>query len=183
MKPTKSKKTEANLHSETILGVVYASTAFLIWGISPIYWKELIEPEEAWAVSSAPRFMIVSGFWDGLADPMRLRQFMVNLVGNAIKFTPEGGRVSVVARKETQGAIESVLFTVEDTGVGIPQDCLHTIFESFRQVEGRSDGEREGTGLGLAISRWLVELHGGRIWVESEGMGRGATFKFTMPVT
>jgi two-component system phosphate regulon sensor histidine kinase PhoR len=109
------------------------------------------------------------------ADPSRLEQVLVNLIHNAIKFTPAGGEVALSARADG----EFVRFAVRDTGAGIPQDDLERIFERFYKADrARSGG---GTGLGLSISRHLVEAHGGRIWVESTE-GRGSTFFFTIPV-
>src|SRR5205085_10912479 len=111
-------------------------------------------------------------------DPSRLRQIVVNLVGNAIKFTDTG---EVVARVETvsQSADEVVLhFAVTDTGIGIPRDRQPSIFEAFSQAESSTTRHYGGTGLGLTISARLVEMMGGRIRVESEA-GRGSTFHFT----
>ena len=95
---------------------------------------------------------------------------MLNLLSNAIKFTPEGGRIEVRARPADGGAEISV----SDTGVGIAPQDQDAIFEEFRQV-GTADKKVEGTGLGLALSRKFIELHGGRIWVESQ-VGQGSTF-------
>jgi two-component system phosphate regulon sensor histidine kinase PhoR len=111
-----------------------------------------------------------------LADPSRLEQVLVNLLHNAIKFTPSGGQIRVTA--QAQG--DHILFAVEDTGVGIPADDLPRIFERFYKADrARSGG---GTGLGLAIARHLVEAHGGTIWAESVE-GKGSTFCFTIPVS
>ena len=101
---------------------------------------------------------------------------MLNLLSNAIKFTPEGGRIEVRA-KQVDGSVE---ISVSDTGVGIAPEDQEAIFEEFRQV-GTADKKVEGTGLGLALSRKLVELHGGRIWVESQ-VGVGSAFGFTIPM-
>ena len=101
---------------------------------------------------------------------------MLNLLPNAIKFTPEGGRIEVRARPADGGGEISV----SDTGVGIAPQDQDAIFEEFRQV-GTADKKEEGTGLGLALSRKFIELHGGRIWVESQ-VGQGSTFTFTLPV-
>ena len=109
------------------------------------------------------------------ADERRLRQVVFNLVSNAVKLTPAAGRVDISARKH-DGLVE---VAVADTGPGIPAADLATIFEEFEQS---SDGKKVGgTGLGLPLSRKLVELHGGRLWVESE-VGAGSTFRFTLPV-
>jgi two-component system phosphate regulon sensor histidine kinase PhoR len=110
-----------------------------------------------------------------LADYTRLEQVIVNLLHNAIKFTPAGGSITIGA----QPAGEAVCFFVQDSGVGIPSEDLPRIFERFYKADrARSGG---GTGLGLAISRHLVEAHGGRIWAESEE-GKGSTFSFVIPM-
>jgi signal transduction histidine kinase len=106
-------------------------------------------------------------------DHDRILQVLANLVSNAIKFTPEGGRISI--RVEPAG--EEVLFSVTDTGPGIGEENLGRIFERFWQVRS---GDKRGLGLGLFISRCIVEAHGGRIWAESK-MGEGSTFRFTLP--
>jgi signal transduction histidine kinase len=109
------------------------------------------------------------------ADERRVRQIVFNLLSNAVKFTPIDGRVDVSARLD-DGQVE---IAVADTGPGIPAEDRETIFEEFEQTtEGK---QAEGTGLGLPLSRKLVELHGGRLWVESE-VGHGSTFRFTLPV-
>jgi signal transduction histidine kinase len=114
-----------------------------------------------------------------LGDPGRLRQVLVNLLGNAIKFT-EHGRVTLSIDVEHPGERDTLLlFTVADTGIGIPPDKQRVIFEAFTQADGSTTRKYGGTGLGLAISARLVEMMGGRIWVESEGENRGSTFHFT----
>jgi signal transduction histidine kinase/ActR/RegA family two-component response regulator len=107
-------------------------------------------------------------------DPARLRQVLLNLIGNAIKFT-ESGRVLVRAESTPDGLL---LFSVSDTGIGIPADKQQIIFEEFRQADGSDTRCYGGAGLGLGISAKLVALMGGRIWVESE-VGCGSTFHFT----
>jgi GAF domain-containing protein len=109
-------------------------------------------------------------------DERKVKQVLLNLLSNALKFTPEGGRIDVSARLQ-DGAAE---IAVTDTGVGIAPEDQEAVFEEFRQV-GTADKKVEGTGLGLALSRKFIELHGGRIWVESE-VGKGSTFRFTLPV-
>jgi signal transduction histidine kinase len=109
------------------------------------------------------------------ADERRVRQIVFNLLSNAIKFTPQNGRVDVSARLD-DGQVE---IAVADTGPGIAPEYLEMIFAEFEQATDGRQGE--GTGLGLPLSRKLVELHGGRLWVESEP-GRGSIFRFTLPV-
>ena len=110
------------------------------------------------------------------ADERKVKQVLLNLLSNALKFTPEGGRIEVRAAIR-DGSAE---IAVTDTGVGIAPEDQATVFEEFRQV-GAASKRVEGTGLGLAISRKFVELHGGRIWVDSE-VGKGSTFAFTVPL-
>ena len=110
------------------------------------------------------------------ADERKVKQVLLNLLSNAVKFTPEGGRIDVRARL-ADGSIE---IAVTDTGIGITAEDQDTVFEEFRQV-GTSDKKAEGTGLGLALCRKFVELHGGRIRVESDP-GHGSTFAFTLPL-
>ncbi|MGH7620350.1 MAG: GAF domain-containing sensor histidine kinase, partial [Gemmatimonadaceae bacterium] len=107
-------------------------------------------------------------------DRERIFQVLSNLVGNAIKFTPQGGAIRVLA--EQHG--EHVLFTVSDTGPGIPPDDIPQLFDRYSQGERKSSG---GAGLGLYIAKGVVEAHGGRIWVEPPADG-GATFKFELPL-
>jgi signal transduction histidine kinase len=110
------------------------------------------------------------------ADERKVKQVVFNLLSNAVKFTPDGGRVTVTARRVDA----DVQIAVADTGVGIsPEDQEH-IFEEFRQV-GLGTAKGEGTGLGLTLAKRFVELHGGRIWVESD-LGKGSTFTFSLPV-
>jgi CheY-like chemotaxis protein len=109
-------------------------------------------------------------------DPVRLRQVLLNLTGNAIKFTSEGG-VALSVRRESAGGLE-LRFSVADSGIGVPEEKRQAIFEPFRQADNSVTRRYGGTGLGLAISARLVEMMGGRIWLESEP-GRGSTFSFT----
>ena len=113
-------------------------------------------------------------------DPARLRQIIVNLLGNAVKFTAAGEVVLRVDREGPEGAAVTLHFTVSDTGVGIPAEKQATIFESFTQADSSTTRRFGGTGLGLAISSQLVALMGGRIWVESQP-GQGSRFHFTIP--
>jgi signal transduction histidine kinase len=118
-----------------------------------------------------PEVQVVSG------DERRIRQILFNLLSNAVKFTPAGGRIDVSASR-VDGEIQ---LAVTDTGPGIAPEDVDRIFEEFQQTAVGAQ-HHEGTGLGLALSKRLVELHGGRIWVESE-IGAGSRFVFTLPVT
>ncbi len=111
------------------------------------------------------------------ADERKVKQILFNLLSNAVKFTPDGGQVGIKAEMD-RGEVQ---VTVWDTGIGIAPGDQERIFEEFRQVGGTDGQKREGTGLGLALARRFVELHGGRIWVESE-VGRGSHFTFTLPM-
>ena len=117
-----------------------------------------------------------------IGDVTRLRQVIVNLVGNAIKFTAKGEVViSVGPKDDSKPGVFGLHFTVADTGVGIPREKQDRLFRSFTQVDSSTTREFGGTGLGLAISKRLVELMGGTMWVESEA-GKGAAFQFTLTV-
>ena len=113
---------------------------------------------------------------DFVGDERKIKQILLNLLSNAVKFTPEGGRIGIHARQ----ADSSVEISVSDTGIGIAPEDQPKIFEEFRQVGSDYAHKVEGTGLGLTLAKKFVELHGGRIWVESE-MGKGSTFSFTLP--
>ena len=113
-----------------------------------------------------------------IGDPIRFRQVLLNLVGNAIKFT-DSGEVVVLVEQESQKDDEiSFHFAVRDTGIGIPEEKQSSIFSAFQQADGSTTRRFGGTGLGLAVSSQLVDLMGGRIWVESEP-GKGSSFNFT----
>ena len=119
---------------------------------------------------------VAAGLPRGVADSRRLAQVLLNLVGNAIKFTDEG-KVEIRAVR----ADDNFEISVVDTGPGIAPADQAKIFEEFQQVDNTSTRKKGGTGLGLSISRKIVELHGGRITVESE-VGKGSTFKVTLPI-
>ncbi|MEM2942356.1 MAG: PAS domain S-box protein [Candidatus Bathyarchaeia archaeon] len=108
-------------------------------------------------------------------DRDRIAQAIINLLSNASKFTPEGGAITLSAAEDS----EAVKVQVSDTGIGIRSQDLNRVFEPFTYI--RKPFQTEGTGLGLSITKGLVEAHGGRIWVESAGEGKGATFTFTLP--
>jgi PAS domain S-box-containing protein len=122
-------------------------------------------------------YMTTPGNVSAFADRVRMRQIIRNLLDNAIKFTPERGRIDV----GLEVLKEALQISVADTGLGIPEEEQEAIFENFHQVIGPDSALREGTGLGLPITRRLVEAHGGRIWLESEP-GKGSRFTFTLPL-
>jgi PAS domain S-box-containing protein len=113
-----------------------------------------------------------------VGDPVRLREIVVNLTQNAIKFTQEGQVSISVETQEEEGSSVILHFEVSDTGIGIPSDKIETVFESFKQVDGSTTRKHGGTGLGLAIAKQLVEMMAGHICVKSE-VGKGSTFHFT----
>jgi signal transduction histidine kinase len=110
------------------------------------------------------------------ADERKVKQIVLNLLTNAVKFTPSGGTVTLDVKRDGAG----VLVSVRDTGVGIAPADQARVFEEFTQAGGAATSGQEGTGLGLTLSRKLVELHGGKIWIDSQ-LGRGSTFSFTLP--
>ncbi len=112
-----------------------------------------------------------------LADELRLKQIVVNLLSNATKFSPVGGHV----RLEAQRNGHELMISVSDTGIGIKPEDQDRIYEVFERLNFSFSRPEPGTGLGLALVRKLVELHGGRVWVESEGEGKGSTFRFVIP--
>jgi GAF domain-containing protein/anti-sigma regulatory factor (Ser/Thr protein kinase) len=114
---------------------------------------------------------------DFIGDERKIKQILLNLLSNAVKFTPEGGRIEISAR-QTDGSVE---ISVSDTGIGIAAEDQPKVFEEFRQVGSDYAHKVEGTGLGLTLAKKFVELHGGKIWVESE-VGKGSTFVFTLPL-
>jgi signal transduction histidine kinase len=122
------------------------------------------------------KVMVPKDLTAGKGDEQRIAQVLLNLLGNAIKFTEEGEvRVEVTVSNET------FLVSVSDTGSGLSEADQKRIFEEFHQADGSSTREKGGTGLGLSITKRIIEMHGGRIWVEST-LGKGSTFRFTLPV-
>lgn len=117
-----------------------------------------------------------------MADPERIRQVLVNLISNALKFTPQGGQVTVSIQQSEISPNGMVQCSVSDTGIGIPKEEQERIFNKFEQVKSAREKVKtaKGTGLGLSIVKALVEGHGGKIWVQSEE-GKGSTFSFTLP--
>ncbi|HEX3049542.1 MAG TPA: ATP-binding protein, partial [Aggregatilineaceae bacterium] len=113
-----------------------------------------------------------------VVDRIKLGMALTNILNNAIKFTPSGGEITLSFQRKPR----AVWITISDTGIGIPQDQLTRIFEEFYQVEDHMTRRHGGMGIGLSIAKALVEAHGGRIWVESEGHNRGTTFYINLPL-
>ncbi len=114
-----------------------------------------------------------------IADQAKFKQVLYNLISNAIKFTPDNGKVTVVLA--TAGNGNYLQIDVKDTGIGIKKEDQDRIFREFEQVDNSYSRQQQGTGLGLALVRKFIEMHGGRIWVSSAGEGQGSTFSFTVP--
>lgn len=115
---------------------------------------------------------------DIYADELKLKQIIFNLLSNAAKFTQDGGKICIKATK--RGLMVGV--TISDNGIGVSPEELESIFEPFYQVMGGMKDKTPGTGLGLALSRRFIEMHGGQLWAESKGKGRGSDFSFTLPM-
>lgn len=130
---------------------------------------------------------VEEGIENIIADERKIKQVMFNLLSNAFKFTPDGGSMRVTARRtrdegrERRADFDYIEISVEDTGIGISPDDQKRLFQPFQQLEIALSKKYPGTGLGLAICKSIVELHGGKIWVESE-VGKGSRFIFTIPV-
>jgi PAS domain S-box-containing protein len=112
------------------------------------------------------------------ADEARLQQVILNLIGNAIKYSPKGGAIEIAVRQERQ----DVVFSIHDEGLGIPGEELEHLFEQFYRGTAAEELRIKGTGLGLALCKEIIQAHQGRIWVESGGIGRGSTFRFAIPL-
>ena len=115
------------------------------------------------------------------ADEARIIQVLVNLIDNAVKFTPQGGQIDIHVHTEDLTR-KSLRVAVKDTGIGIPEEKMRLIFERFEQAHDPMIGNQSGTGLGLTIVKEIVGLHSGKVWVESEE-NKGSTFYFTLPQT
>ncbi|MCJ7658153.1 MAG: cell wall metabolism sensor histidine kinase WalK [Anaerolineales bacterium] len=111
-------------------------------------------------------------------DVDRIGQVLLNLVGNALQYTPSGGEVFITAERQS----DEIQFAISDTGIGIPAEHLSNLFTRFYRVDKSRSRAGGGSGIGLTISKHLVEAHEGRIWVESPGAGKGSTFMFTLPI-
>jgi len=167
---------------EDLLDLSRAITGKLLLDLRPIAFGPIVQDAaESFATSAAEKgvkLVIVPGAATVRGDALRLGQVVTNLVGNAVKFTPAGGDITV--RLERVG--NDARLTVCDTGLGIDADVLPHIFDRFRQADAEGSRRQAGLGLGLAIARNLIELHGGTVKAESAGPGRGAMFTVTLPV-
>ncbi|MDK2893061.1 ATP-binding protein [Methanohalophilus sp.] len=114
----------------------------------------------------------INGDWDKLTD------MLTNVVDNAIKFTPVGGKITLSAFREDK----KIHIVVKDTGIGIPKDMIGKLFQRFYQIDASRKRKYGGTGLGLYISKTIVEAHKGEMWIESEGEGKGTEVHFRLPV-
>jgi signal transduction histidine kinase len=145
--------------------------------------RQIAELNEGLVSRKGLRFS--SDLEDGLpllrADREKVAHILSNLLGNAIAFTPEGGRVWVAARVARNDSVGELLVEVGDDGIGIAAENHGLVFQEFAQVDSSPSRQHHGTGLGLTIARRLVELHGGRIWLES-ALGEGSRFYFTIPL-
>jgi signal transduction histidine kinase len=147
----------------------------------------------AWKKAQELHVDIASALPTVQADPVRFKQICYNLLSNAVKFTPKGGRITLAARLVERPNLEATVppissegpfleVSVRDTGMGIRAEDLPRLFQAFVQLHAGATERQEGTGVGLALTKLLVELHGGCIWAESAGEGRGSTFTVLLPL-
>ena len=122
---------------------------------------------------------VPSGLPQVFVDKDRIDQVLLNLVGNALQYTPSGGKVTISAHAQD----DEIHIAVADTGIGIPPEHLPHLFTRFYRVDKSRSRAGGGTGIGLTIAKHLVEAHGGRIWAVSSGSGQGSTFIFTLPLS
>lgn len=159
-------KMELDLHRVNIKNLLENSTAL----IKEMAYKHGIHIDHH--ISQELRDLEVIG------DEKKLKQVLFNLLSNAIKFSPEGGTIAVSAKKEGN----ELILSVSDAGTGIAPEHQDNIFDEFYQVKGIGSEKIAGTGLGLSLTKSFVEMHGGKIWVKSEGIGQGSRFSFTLPI-
>ena len=129
------------------------------------------------------RVSLATDFKDGVgaihADERKIKQVAFNLLSNAIKFTPDGGKIGIDAKKTNDNEI---LVCVWDTGIGIDSKDSAKVFAEFEQIDSEYSRKYTGTGLGMPLSKKFIELHGGRLWFESAGKGKGTYFYFSLPL-
>ncbi len=140
--------------------------------------KDVLEPE--WQARKIDLSLdLPEDFPALMADSTKIKRLFANLLGNAFKFTPKGGKVSISGK----AVDDSVVLYVADDGIGIDKDNIEKVFEKFYQVDSSYTRAAGGVGLGLAVAKEIVEAHGGRMWVESEGLGKGSKFCFNLPIS
>jgi signal transduction histidine kinase len=177
-----------------VLELARLETSKLELNLSEVDLKMLLEHSLAMVEgNSVKRSLHLSADIQGIperitADGRKLKQSIDKLLSNAVKFTPDGGSISLTAKRVTgrnpQSATgEYIEISVTDTGIGIKEEDFVRIFDPFEQVEGSTSRKFQGTGLGLALTKRVVELHGGQIWAKSAGEGRGSTFTFILPIS
>jgi PAS domain S-box-containing protein len=144
---------------------------------------EAIVKNLAYRKNIALRFQIGPSQMEVNADEAKIKQILYNLISNAIKFTHQGGQVNVIAEIGSDGTSSFMQIAVSDNGIGIREEDQERIFKEFEQVDSSYGRQQQGTGLGLTLSKRMVELHGGKLWVESEGVeGKGSKFTFRIPL-
>jgi signal transduction histidine kinase len=169
-----------------ILDLTKIEAGKLSWHITRVSLRDIIQTSVSGIQSLADNKSLIIGV--SIPEPLplffgdrdRLIQVITNMLSNSIKFTPQGGRITVVARLE-ESPKPQIVVTVSDTGIGIPSNDLELIFEKFRRSGDILTNNGQGTGLGLAITRQIVEYHGGTVWAEST-LGQGSIFTFTLPL-
>lgn len=161
-----AKKIEINLESVDLMTIVKDA-------IDEVYYSKSTSKDIQFTILEEPLPKV-------LADPERLREILLNLIGNAVKFTSSGGTITIGFF--TDGKVVEV--SIKDTGIGISQDTLGRLFQKFGKLDNSyvSISSSAGTGLGLYISRNLIELMHGKIWASSPGLGKGSSFTFSLPV-
>jgi PAS domain S-box-containing protein len=165
-----------------ILDLARVESGQMMFEPSEFYVRDVVEQSITMVKERALRHYVnlseeISGDVTTLyADERKIKQVIYNLLTNAIKFTPDNGSVSLIVRK----ADKDVVFSIEDTGIGIPEEAMSRLFYPFSQIRLLHPSIHEGTGLGLSIVKAIIELHGGKIWVESK-VGKGSRFSFTIP--
>lgn len=166
-----------------ILDLARVESGHMVLEPSEFYVKDIVEQSITMVKERALKHYInlSSSVSDNVtklyADERKIKQILYNLLSNAIKFTPDNGNVSVSVNK----ADNEIIFSVEDTGIGIPEEAISKLFYPFSQIRLQHPSIHEGTGLGLSLVKTMVELHGGKIWVESR-VGKGSKFTFTIPL-
>lgn len=170
---------------ENLLNITRLQKGTLIVNAAPVDWikniEEIILEMEEQAKQKKIELLFLKpqdSSYNVMVDKLRINEVLMNLLANAISFTPSAGKIAVWLTKRGN----EVITNVSDNGPGIPQEALPNLFTKFFQVAGSAEHKSKGMGLGLYISKSIVEMHKGRIWVESE-VGKGSKFSFSVPLT